>query len=267
MGVATDLLGRPLKLVRFLDPEAQVVVSGGGMLESMDAPLAIFDIDGTLCNTVEVDDECFCRVASEVLQISLEPLSWEGAPHVTDAGILDWLWRRYRRRGPTEAEVEAFVGRHEAALTRELEQDPSRFAAMPGAAPLLDCLRREGWDVAIATGGWGRMARLKLHAADLPVDLLLASSDDSQDRVEVFELAKRRADVIYRGVHERVVLIGDGLWDIHVAAQLGWALLGVGCGERGDRLRSGGANAVVDNFLDGDGVLRLLRELRAPPIR
>jgi len=226
----------------------------------MDAPLAIFDIDGTLCNTLEVDDECFCSVASELLQVSFGPLSWGGAPHVTDAGILDWLWRRYRSRAPTEAEVEAFVGRYEAALARELAQAPSRFAAMPGAAPLLDRLRREGWHVAIATGGWGRIARLKLRAADLPVDLLLASSDDSQDRVAVFELAKRRADVTYRGVHQRVVIIGDGIWDVYVAAHLGWAFLGVGCGERGDRLRSGGASAVVDNFLDGDGVLRLLRE-------
>jgi len=226
----------------------------------MNAPLAIFDIDGTLCNTVEVDDECFCGVASELLQISLGPLSWEGAPHVTDAGILNWLWRRYRSGAPTEAKVEVFVGRYEASLARELERAPSRFAATPGAAPLLGRLRREGWDVAIATGGWGRTARLKLHAADLPVDLLLASSDDSQDRVAVFELAKRRADVTYRGIHQRVVLVGDGIWDIHVAAHLGWAFLGVGCGERGVRLRDGGASAVVENFLDGDGVLRLLRE-------
>jgi|SRR5947209_2864330 len=230
----------------------------------MNAPLAIFDVDGTLCDTLEVDDECFCSVASELLQISLA--GWEESPHVTDSGIVDWLWRRYRGRAPAQPEIEDFVARYEAALARQLDQAPSRFAATRGAAPLLDCLRREGWHVGIATGGWSRTALLKLRAADLPVELLFASADDSPDRVAIFDLAKRRADATYHGIHERVVLVGDGIWDVHVAAHLGWALLGVGCGERGARLRQGGATAVVDDFLDGNEVLRLLRGCAVPSI-
>ena len=136
----------------------------------MNPPLAIFDIDGTLCDTLAVDDECFCGVASELLQTSIA--SWEESPHVTDAGIVDWLWRRYRSRAPTQPEIEDFVARFEAALARQLDQAPNRFAATRGAAPLLDRLRREGWHVGMATGGWSRTALLKLRAADLPVELL-----------------------------------------------------------------------------------------------
>jgi phosphoglycolate phosphatase-like HAD superfamily hydrolase len=226
--------------------------------------LAIFDIDGTLCDTGDVDGECFCAVATELLQVPLGPSSWEGAPHITDAGIVDWLWHRHRSRAPTEIELETFVQKFEAALARQLERTPGRFAAMPGAAPLLELLRGQEWDVAIATGGWARTARLKLRAAGLPVELLLASSDDSHDRAAIFELARCRAQAMRPGAHQRVVLVGDGIWDFRVATHLGWPFLGIGCGECGARLRHGGASAVADNFLDGSGVLHLLRSCAVP---
>ena len=37
--------------------------------------LVIFDIDGTLCNTFDVDDECFRIVVTEMLGVPFGP-SW-----------------------------------------------------------------------------------------------------------------------------------------------------------------------------------------------
>ena len=67
--------------------------------------LVIFDVDGTLCDTLSVDDECFCATASTLLDVSIE--SWEGSPHITDSGILEWLWTRHLGRSPTRQEIDA----------------------------------------------------------------------------------------------------------------------------------------------------------------
>jgi phosphoglycolate phosphatase-like HAD superfamily hydrolase len=226
--------------------------------------IVLFDIDGTLCDTVDVDDECYGRVASEMLGVALGPSSWDGAPHVTDSGILHWLWSRHRGRPPAESETETFVAAYEAALAFERERAPDRFTQIAGAAQLLACLRDVGWDWAIATGGWGRTARLKMRACGLPIDRLLACSDDSHDRAVLFGLARTRAAAARGASYSRTVLVGDGAWDARVATQLGWAFLGVGRNRRADRLRQEGAGIVVQDFSDIDAVLQELQACDVP---
>src|SRR6185295_9468243 len=221
--------------------------------------LVIFDVDGTLCDTCHVDDVGFCEVAAEMLGVPVPRESWKAAPEITDAGILAWLWDRHRGRPPARQELDAFIDAFEAVLARELQRDSGGALAMPGAAQLLQRLAGTGWDVAFATGGWGRTARLKLRTAGLPVEPLLASSDDSLNRVEIFRLAASRAAERAGAPHARIMLVGDGLWDVRVAAHLGWPVLGVGRGEHADRLREEGAGAVVADFQDTEAVLNLLR--------
>jgi phosphoglycolate phosphatase-like HAD superfamily hydrolase len=192
------------------------------------------------------------------------PSSWEAAIHITDAGVVDWLWRRYRERAPTAEELEAFADAYAQALSSELQRAPDRFRVMQGAPALLDLLHRMQWDVAIATGAWRRLARLKLEAAGISEELLLATSDDAMDRREIFRLAQSRA-VEKRGApHSGTVLVGDGVWDVRVAAGHGWRFLGVGKGQRAERLRAEGATAVVEDFSDLVETLNLLQRCGTP---
>lgn len=133
---------------------------GGRCVRSMNSSLAIFDIDGTLFDTIVVDDECFTKVAAELLQIQLEPSFWEGAPHLTDTGIVDWLWHRFRSRGPTAEEIEAFVAAYAHALAREHALAPDRFMATRDALPLLDLLPES------CSAGLVSLRRSRLAAVD-----------------------------------------------------------------------------------------------------
>jgi phosphoglycolate phosphatase-like HAD superfamily hydrolase len=222
--------------------------------------LVIFDVDGTLCNTTGVDDGCFRAAASALLGIPAQLSTWQDAPHITDLGIVEWLWTRHLGRLPTPQEIDAFGAQFEAALRGELQRAPERFAAILGASQLLARLEREERRFAFATGGWGKTARLKLQAAGLPVAPLLGSSDDSRDRLEIFSLAATRAATLWGTPPGQVVLVGDGTWDVRVAARLGWPFVGVGRGDRAARLRDEGANLVIPDFADCDGTLAAILE-------
>ncbi|HYL99677.1 MAG TPA: HAD family hydrolase [Blastocatellia bacterium] len=233
----------------------------------MNRPLAIFDVDGTICDTLDVDDACYLASVSMVLNEPVAVSSWEEAAHVTDAGVTDWLWSKYRHRSPTTEEVLALVCAYEAALVRELQRAPQKFRATPGAPALISRLLGDSWGVGIATGGWRRLARLKLSAAGIPGDFLLASSDDSHDRLEIFRIAHNRLSKSLGLPHSgRTVLVGDGIWDLRVACALGWSFLGVGKAERAARLKAEGASAVVEDFASLSEVLDLLQTCSVPKV-
>ncbi len=211
--------------------------------------LVVFDVDGTLCDTCDVDEECFLRAVGESLGRDALAVDWSKAPQLTDAGILDWLWRMHRRRSPNAEETAVIVGRFVELLTGACRSAPHRFRAIAGAKSALVTLERRGVQVAAATGGWNAPARLKLEAAQIAPRILLASSSDSADRVRVFQLAAQRA-VAAEGARADVVLVGDGIWDVEVARRLEWRFVGVGVGEKADRLRKAGAGTVLPDLSD-----------------
>ena len=56
--------------------------------------LVIFDIDGTLCRTSQLDDDCWRLAALEVLGIASMSTDWNEYPHSTDESIASTLHER-----------------------------------------------------------------------------------------------------------------------------------------------------------------------------
>jgi hypothetical protein len=106
--------------------------------------------------------------------------------------------------------------------------------------------------VAFATGGWGASASLKLASAGLVVDdLPWANGDDALDRVDILRTAIARAGQKYGwNAFERVVYVGDGVWDVRAAKALGIGFLGVAIGDQAGRLVGEGASCVLPDFSD-----------------
>jgi phosphoglycolate phosphatase-like HAD superfamily hydrolase len=227
--------------------------------------LAIFDIDGTLTSTNDVDVECFLLAVADMLAVEVSALDWTGAPHVTDASIASWLSTTHRGADLSDCELRELVCRFVDRLSDSATRSPSRFAPVTGAVGLLGAVRAAGWDTALATGGWEASARLKLELAGLAEsEIVLVSASDAPSREEIVLLAVDRAAAL-RGVsYERVVSVGDGTWDLRTAEALGLPFVGVGSGRHAKALRTLGAATVIEDFTDRAAVLRALETTTVP---
>jgi len=225
--------------------------------------LAVFDIDGTLTDTNDVDDECFRRAVADIFALTHTSVDWSDAPHITDSSLARWLCQTHCRRDASDAELARVTAHFVDLLRQELALVPARFAAIPGARGLFADLRAAGWWVALATGGWFLSAVLKLRAAGLhEPEIVLASASDALTRPEIFNLACQRAVENHRQPFARVVFVGDAPWDVRTAAELGHAFVGVG--RRAESLREAGATIVLSHFHDREAVLRALETADVP---
>ena len=68
--------------------------------------LVIFDIDGTLTQTSQVDEICFTRAFAEAHGVEVISDHWIGCPHVSDSGVTQHLFQYYFGRDPGDARIE-----------------------------------------------------------------------------------------------------------------------------------------------------------------
>ncbi|MBC7788690.1 MAG: HAD family hydrolase [Anaerolineae bacterium] len=227
--------------------------------------LAIFDIDGTLTDTNAVDDECFQRAVAEILGLDSVRFNWQDAPHVTDSAITTWICESQYGRAPHGAELDQILARFLKLLAEELANNPGRFIPVCGADDALLALRRAGWDLALATGGWESSARLKLAAGGLQcADLAFASASDALSREEIVQIARKRAEDQSGHSYSRVVSVGDGEWDVRCARALALPFVGIGTGSRAEMLRRAGATIILPDLSDTAVLFDALHSAKPP---
>lgn len=227
--------------------------------------LAIFDVDGTLTDTTSVDDECYRDAMAEVLGVPAEEVDWSGAAHVTDAGIIQWLWSAHRDGLPTSDDLARARSVFLRRLAAAVETDPSRFKSINGAGLAMRSLAAAGWRVAVATGGWGPSARLKLQAARIHVDYaVLACADDAMARPDIVRIAQNRAESFFQCTFGRVVTVGDGPWDVAAASELDLPFIGIGSGARDTLLRRAGAATVLPDYTNLSAFRDALASAKVP---
>lgn len=222
-------------------------------------PIVVFDIDGTLTDTTEVDVECYEAAVRSELGLEI-PSDWQGFDDVTDATILAVACERSGIPVPAADVQQRVAERVGALLEVELRRAPRRFRPVPGVAEVLALLEGAGWRVAMATGAWRPSALVKLRGAGIPHEAVpLASASDHPERVEIIRHAVR---ALGEGDGEAVVYVGDGEWDGRAAQRLGYPFVGVGDGARRGRLLAAGASLVVSDFADPDPLLEALSQWR-----
>ncbi|MBL9120013.1 MAG: HAD family hydrolase [Phycisphaerae bacterium] len=228
--------------------------------------LVVFDIDGTLTLTSHVDDACYIRAVRDLWGIEGMSTDWSSYEHSTDNAIAAELFRRHRGRDATSEELGALRERFASYVREEAEREPTLFRQVPGAADALQELPLSGWHAAIATGGWTPSARCKLERAGVPYhDVPAAFACDARPREAIIRIASHRA-AEKAGVadFERLVYVGDGVWDARACRRMGIPFVGIASGERAERLRAEGTGTILGDYREFNTFCNAVATARPP---
>jgi phosphoglycolate phosphatase-like HAD superfamily hydrolase len=229
--------------------------------------LVVFDLDGTLTATSSVDETCFVQAFADSLNIHRLSTNWLDYEHATDTAVTSQAFLKQFGREPESAEISKVVERFVELLSRHHDLDSALFAEVPGASAFLTKLHENAeWSIALATGGWKRSAEFKIRAAGLPLaNFPAAFAEDGPSREAIVQTAIDRASTWYQcREFERIVSVGDAVWDIKTARQLNLPFLGVADEPRATLLRDSGARHVVKHYLDPVQCLRWLGDAIVP---
>jgi phosphoglycolate phosphatase-like HAD superfamily hydrolase len=228
--------------------------------------LVVFDLDGTLVDTTAVESPCYTRALCDAFGLPAVDENWSGYEHVTDDGIAVEAYVRHFKRAPSRDEVERAIDRFVTLVASAHAAEPRSITPIPGAAQILAALSTRGWSVAIATGCWRRSAELKLSASGLArFAVPLATSEDGPARVDVIRAAVEKAAPRGSHVFDRIISVGDAVWDVRAARELAMPFIGINAGHRAERLRASGAQHILADFADLDEVFRAL-DAAGPPL-
>ncbi|WP_087016915.1 HAD family hydrolase [Thaumasiovibrio subtropicus] len=170
----------------------------------------MFDIDGTLIQSYEFDGRCFADAVREVTGHELA-IDWTIYPNATDRGILMTLIELALPHWSLDALEAAVKMVFLRRVTEHLAAQPAE--PVDGAIAFFNALKQsKEYTLSIATGGWRESALLKLASAGFDVsDLVIGTSNDHHERIEIMKTALRGADPKNQWP---VTYFGDAQWDI-----------------------------------------------------
>ncbi|MBX9254958.1 HAD family hydrolase [Desmonostoc muscorum CCALA 125] len=223
--------------------------------------LVMFDIDGTLTESNNLDNESYLQALYEVFGFSEVSSDWTSYTHVTDACILKEVCQSKLGRIPSSSEVEAFQQRFLELLIDGAEARSGVKAILGSSDMLKKLLASSDYQVAYAGGGWAASAIFKLKSAHLPIDYIpCAFSDDDESREGIMAIAHSRAEMYYNQLFSEVVYVGDGVWDIRSAHKSGYSFIGIASDNEAKALLNEGATDVFPNYDDYESFLLALKK-------
>lgn len=199
--------------------------------------VVVFDIDGTLTDSVPQHQAAFEEAMRSFPFANLDT-NWAGYRHHTDTGIFAEAWEREGKDGtPPYSELERrYKQAYNVAIRRQIVSEIS------GAQSFLRSIS-EHWIVVYATGSLSYGAGHKLSVVGVSdAEQIVVTASEFTTREQLVETAVQRGCKV-GGIStpQQVISIGDGIWDLKTANQLGYDFLGIGTGEKAAQLRENGA--------------------------
>ncbi len=229
--------------------------------------LVIFDIDGTLTATSKTDADCYVQAIRDVFGLEVDDSDWSRFRNYTDSGIFAEVFEKQNGRPPSVEEDRRLQRHFLQLLKKTFAEEPDLFTEVPGAGHTLQHLRRqEDWAVAMATGCWRCSAEFKLDCARLEAkDLPLATCDGMHRREEIMREAVTLAESANNVItFDRIVYVGDGVWDARGSRNLGFHFVGIQHENHHRTLADEGASHILPSYLDLSSFLRALEDAQIP---
>ena len=224
--------------------------------------LIIFDIDGTLCNTKQVDEECYEAAFEGATSASISNVDYESFKHMTDQSI----WEESNEQlGLKDTGVLGALDNmketHYALLKEKKSKQPGRFSEIPGAKQFFsDLLKRsDEFQPGFATGAWSFSAKFKLNSIGIDPDLFPFSNSScykTRDDI-VMDCINKAKNIVPENDFRRIIYLGDGAWDLQTCKNLGLEFIGIDI-DRTGRLKELGAQHVFEHFLNSEAIFSLL---------
>jgi phosphoglycolate phosphatase-like HAD superfamily hydrolase len=192
--------------------------------------LIILDIDGTLVDSLKLEEQFFPRAVKEALGISGMNTDWSSYTNPTDSGIVRETMREQLGKLCHPADIENCRLRFIDLLSDHLNEHPEALPPIPGAHRFIEYLENhKNYAFAVATAGWRFTAEMKLTAAGFDFDeWIMYSCCDYEYKKEAMKAAHMSARKKYETDFEAVIYIGDSRTDLRFANELGYDFLGRG---------------------------------------
>lgn len=187
--------------------------------------LIVFDIDDTLTKS-EYQHQLAYVNAMKAFGITEINQNWRDYKHHTDSFILKENYEQNLK----DAFDFSFVERFEAKMT-ELILTMQAVTAIKGACAAVESFSANpNYAVAFATGSFLKPAFVKLNQAGIQYDSdLVVGSNTIFSREGIVEQAMEKAKVFYQvDAFDNVIAVGDGIWDLKAASNLGLHFVGIG---------------------------------------
>ncbi len=190
----------------------------------MEDTLYIFDIDGTLTDSVPM---YLMSVTNAMLKIGIVDIDtdYNNYKYHTDSYALRYNYERNFSRDMPKSLLKDF----ENSLLEEMSVF-SPVNEIKGAKALIKFLKDNQVSFCFATGALPKPAIVKLEQCDIWYDKeLLATSLTSESREGfVLDAVEKAKKYFKRTGFNKIVSVGDGVWDLKTAQNLSFDFVGIG---------------------------------------
>ncbi len=186
--------------------------------------LIVFDIDDTLTKSENQHQQSY---VDAMLHFGISEINknWKTYKNMTDSYILKKNYEANFKKNFSNS----FIPEFENKMT-ELFLSLPKTKEINGAAKVVDFFMREtDYAICFATGSLLKPALIKLEQANINfVPNLVEASNNLYTREEIVSSAIQKAKRYFSvNEFENIISVGDGIWDLRTAKNLGIHFLGI----------------------------------------
>lgn len=227
--------------------------------------LVIFDVDGTLVYSEKKDSQSFATTYQEVYGLPFPTIDWRKYPHVSDTTIFKTVIQEHFNRTASEEEEEDFRQKFVEKIIENRKLTPEVFHIVPYAKEMIDqLLLDERFIVGVATGGWKAPAIVKMDFVNIATKkLIITGADGHETRADITNETINKATILH-GSFDRIVYIGDAIWDVTTTRQMGLPLIGIRRKGDLDFLYEKGVELVFQDYENYDAFIEGILNVGVP---